>query len=329
MTGAASILDTDMKTLVGWVKSGFAWWTGELAAMLPPALRGGPRQLGDHIAYAASGNWQIVGRGTPGLVLIDPKMCLLRETAFPALGDTDLAQLVKLEADRLFPLPQSQIALGLARDPSERGVVKVAALPLDRAAEVLAELRAAGYQPQRVALADGASLGIDFSPALALAGLLSPLRNVRARWWALVAALMVLNVGLLVWRDMQEVSQLEAMVADQAPAVQATRQIVGRIAGQQRRALELAALRRRHDPLAVLASVSSAMPQAAWVQRYVWQDEDLRLSGYRRQDADVAGALRSSGRFRDVRSASEETAAQVPSGLPFDVTSKFVPVAGK
>jgi hypothetical protein len=324
MTGATSILDTDMKTLAGWLKAGFAWWSAELATMLPASLRGTPRRLGDHISFGGPGTWRIVGRGAPGLVVIAPGMCLLREVDLPPLGDADLAQLVALEAERLFPLPQEKMAIGLARDPAAREKVAIAVLPLDRVAAMLEELRAAGQNPRRVVMADGTAGGIDFSPALAKAGLLPPPRNLRARWWALVAALMALNFGLLVWRDMQEVAQLEALVAEQAPAVRATRQIVARIGAQQRSAIELAALRRRHDPLAVLAAVSAAMPQAAWVQRYVWQDDGLHITGNRRQGADVAGALRQSGHFTDVRSAGAEAAAQEPTGLPFDVTAKVV-----
>jgi hypothetical protein len=76
------------------------------------------------------------------------------------------------------------------------------------------------------------------------------------------------------------------------------------------------------EPLAMLARVAAALPQGAWVQRYTWQSDGLRITGYRPPQADVAGGLRRAG-LSVQRYSDASTAAQNPLGQPFEVTVRM------
>lgn len=318
-----SILDADMRTLGLRLHSGFAWWRSELAAMLPALLRSGTRQLRSFAHYKGSGRIEAAGQGGDRPVLVDPALCLVREIDLPAIAAADLAQLVAMEADRIFPLAPDRLAIGHVR--LAQGRARVAALPLDTARAMLAELGDAGMVPAMVGLAragEAGAMDVDFTPALAAAGLVAPVRDAAARWWLLAGFLLAGNLSLLVWRDIESVDRLEELVAQQAPAVKGARAITARIARTRTVAEQLAVRRRGHDALGTLTMVTRAMPAAAWVQRYTWDGATIRITGYRRPQADVATALRSSGRFGDVRSANTEAVTEIQTGLPFDIAAR-------
>ena len=328
-----SLLDADMATIAGWIRSGFAWWTDELRALLPARFTRRSAVFPAWFDYAGPGELVRRGEGSPQAVLIAPELCLVREVELPPLGQRDLERLVRLDADRIMPIPADRLVLAARADPAERSRVTVAALPLDSARALLDELAATGLQPGCIALASEAHEGVaavDFTWALADAGLMARQRSAAAGWWALVAFLFVLNVGLLVWRDTQSVTRLQDLVDSQTPAVTSARTIAKRIAATERQALELANLRRRQDALAVLAAATAALPPGAWVQRYAWDGGTLRLSGYKRAGVDVVGALRKSPRLADVRAGNSGEVAEVQGGQPFDVTAvvRDVPARG-
>jgi hypothetical protein len=326
-----SILDADMRTLGLRLRSGFAWWRSELGAMLPASLRSGTGRLRSFALYNGPGQIEAVGQGADRPVLVDPSLCLVREIDLPAIAAADFAQLVAMEADRIFPLAPDILAIGHAR--AAHGRARVAALPLDTAREMLAELRDAGMVPAVVGLARASEPGamsgvmpgvmdIDFTPSLAAAGLVAPVRDGAARWWLLAGFLFAGNLGLLVWRDVESVARLDELVTQQAPAVKGARAITARIARTQTVAEQVAVRRRGHDALGTLVVLTRAMPAAAWVQRYTWDGAAIRITGYRRPQADVAAALRSSKRFGDVRSANTEAVTEVQTGLPFDIAAR-------
>lgn len=318
-----SILDADMRTLGLWLRSGFSWWRSELAGLLPASLKRGARRLRSFAMYHGAGRIETVGQGADRPVLIDPALCLVREIDLPSIAATDLAQLITMEADRIFPLAPDVLAIAHARVDSGRA--RVAALPLERARTMLAELAVAGIVPAKVGLARGdepGAMDIDFTPALAVVGLVAPMRDAAVRWWLLAGSLFVCNFGLLVWRDVESVNRLNDLVSLQGPAVKSARAISKRISRTQNVAEQLVTRRRSHDVLGVLSAVTRAMPQSAWVQRYTWDGATIRMTGYRRPPADVAASLRNSGRFSDIRSANTEAVAEVQTGLPFDIGAR-------
>ncbi len=319
-----ALLDADMATIAGWLRDGFAWWIEELRGLLPARFARRSAVFSGWLDYVGPGEMVRQGSGPPQAVLIAPELCLVREVELPPLGQRDLERLVRLDADRIMPIPAERLVLAVRADPAERSRVTVAALPLDSARALLAEVEALDLQPGCIALASAAQLGaadVDFTSALAAAGLVAPPRSAAAGWWALVAFMFALNLGLLVWRDTQSVTRLRDLVDSQTPAVNAARAIANRISATDRQAQELAALRRKQDALMVLASATAALPPGAWVQRYAWDGATLRLSGYKRSGVDVVGALRKSPRFADVRAGNSGEVAEVLTGQPFDVTA--------
>ena len=226
MKAGNSILDADMTTLVGWVRSGLGWWLDELRAMVPERWRGTGRGFASHVTWRGPGEWERAGKGDAPVVLVDPALCLLRQITLPPLGDADLQRLVALDADRIMPIPSAQLVVAASADPRDRGQVAVAGMPRATAQAMLDDLAAAGIVPARVGLADPSApgrMGIELTHPLSATGLLAAKGRVASGWWAVVAFLFAINLGLLVWRDAQEVAQLETLVSGQAPAVMAAR----------------------------------------------------------------------------------------------------------
>lgn len=321
---ARSILDADMATLWQWTRSGLSWWLDALRALLPGMLASRDKALVSYATYRGPDLIEITGKGKNMPVLIDPALCLIRKLQLPAMSVADLRKLVQFDAERLFPLPASQLVIEARACARDRTEIVVAGLPRDRAVAMLESLEDTGIVAERIALADPDRPGVallDFGRSLAEAGLVKPVQPIAAAWWAVVGFLFLFNGGLLVWRDVQQLERLETVIAEQAPAVRAARVISGRIATTGRQAQLLAERRRQQDAAAILAAVTIALPAQAWVQRYSWDGRTIRISGYKRQSVDVIGALRKSGRFSDVRAASAESIAEVPSGQPFDITA--------
>ncbi len=324
---AGSILDADMATISGWFRSGFAWWLEEMRTIMPFAFAKSDRAIGSYLYYQKDGTLAPQGSGNPEAILVDPAMCLVREIVLPVLGDADLARVVALDADRIMPIPADQLIVGAKADATDRTSVTVAGLRKETVVELLEKAREAGFAtPERIGLFDPASPGriaIDFSHGCAEAGLTAAIRPVALAWWAVVAFLFALNIGALVWRDVESVRNFEALVAAQAPAVNAARTISKRISNTQKSAQTLADRRANRNAFAVLATVTQAMPERAWVQRFSWDGRSIRLSGYKREGTDVIGALRKSPYLRDVRAANAEAMAEAPTGQPFDLSATF------
>lgn len=335
---AGRLLDADMTTIGRMIAQGFRWWIDELAALVPPRWRGdggdrGPQAWYDGTLHAARdgrpiGPLAAAARG-PATILIAPDLCLTRTLDRPAVSPRDLARMLALDGDRIMPMPAgSMLVAGRVASAAADGVhvvVEAAGLPIGVARDLLAAAAAADIVPVRVALdppTDPAAR-IDFLPAMRDAGLIVGDRSVAATWWAVVAFLFALNLGLLIWRDHASVARLRQIVDAQRPAVSVARAIGARVAGADRIARASADARARHDALGMLAGVTRALPDGAWVQRLSWDGASVRLAGYRARDANVVTALRAAPGFAGVRNTSSDAVAEVPAGQPFDVTARL------
>lgn len=327
------LLDADMRTIGQWLLQGWQWWIDEIRGLAPARLRrartsDAPRFVVRHDALVPVSDGT---RGaTPGMrvtLVVAAAECLVRVITRPTLGERDMHRMVAFEADTLLPLPSGSVLLavrsgGAAEEPGKTRI-RVAGLPIETAHAMLRAADAARVVPVAVILDESQPSPLDFAPALRSAGLLARRRSATPLLWGLVAVLLLFNIIMAIWRDAARVAQLEQIVAEQQPAAGIAQAIARR--GEQDRSLAARslALRHTHDPLQVIAAVSDALPEGAWLQRFVWDGEGVRLTGYRPARADVATALRRSGRFAGVRAMGESSEAAVPAGEPFDLSARM------
>ncbi len=339
---ARSVLDADMATVFGWLRSGFGWWVEELRAMVPKSLQPKNIRLSTFVTAGADGNLAYCAGGEsvplseasikPGdvAVVVDPALVLIRSLALPALPAPDIRKLVYFDADRLFPLPASAMLLAIdsRRGGGPDGInghVRIACLPIEQARRIMAGLADKGLALDKLILSRPEAVrdaDIDFTPALVDAGLIKRRISAAFAWWMLAAFLFAMNIGLLVVRDVQLTQQLALLVESQQPAVQAARSIARRISNNQALASQVANRRVQQDGVAALATITAAMPAQAWVQRYAWDGQTIRLTGYKREGVDVLGALRKSPLLANVRSTNADAIAELPTGQPFDLTAE-------
>jgi hypothetical protein len=337
-----TLLDADMTTLVRAFKEGARWWVDELNAMLPGWARRERKAIsGLVVTYGADGNLRLegeplaLGRADPGkaprpaTILIPDSLCLIRQVALPAMRRGDMRKLVMLDLDRLMPFALDSAYADVAPtgliSADGKADAAIAALPKAQVKAIYAAANEAGLAPRAIGIADDgdASLRFDFLPGLAEDGLAAQTRSGAAFWWWLLAALFTLNVGALIFRDVQSVSQLAALVESQQPTANAARRLAQRIAGEEGLRAELLARRERDNALAAMAFVTRIVPSGVWIQRYSWNGETLRLSGYKQGNVDVVAALRKSGSFASVRASTSDVAAESTTGQPFDVTAEW------
>ena len=342
-----TLLDSDMTTVVRQFKAASRWWVDELSAMMPAWARPGSKAISGLIAsYGADGCIRLDGDATPlgyanptsGLrpatILIPETLCLIRTVALPVMRRADLRKLVSLDLDRLMPFAADTAYADVT--PTNTQVIAgkadavIAALPKAQVSAIHAAAIAAGLQPRAIGIAsdDGDTLRFDFLPGLVDDGAAIKSGTGAAFWWGLLALLFVLNIGVLIFRDSQRVSQLAALVETQQPTANAARRIAKRIADENGLRTELLMRRERDNALNALAFVTRATPSGIWIQRYSWNGETLRLAGYKQGNSDVVAALRKSGGFASVRASTSDVAAESTTGQPFDVTAEWQ-VGGK
>lgn len=323
----SELLNTDMTTLARMARSGFDWWVRELEDLLPAGLVRS-RNLTAWHRYE-HGAVTAASRAGADALVIPGELCLVRTLTLPRLPQADLAAMIALDADRIMPVPADSVVIGIRTlgpaDDAGSGAdmlrVQVGALPIARAREIAAAAREAGVTPAQLGPLDAAGERLDFdlAPAMRAAGLLPPRPAVARFWWAVVAVLVLVNIGTAVLRDQQQVARLQALVDAQAPALTAVRRIEDRVIDNARRVSALNARRAAHQPLRLLAKVGAALPQRAWVQRFEWDGKSLRLSGYAAPGVNVVAAFKASGLFASVRASRSDAVSEAGTGRPFEL----------
>lgn len=321
------ILDADMATLARMLADGWRWWTAELAGLVPAGLRGrGGRGLprlwlrdGALVAERAGP----IGAGRRVTVLLPAGTVLARTIERPATNARDLRQMLAIEGDRLMPFGEAGglvagRARGAGRVPGQMRVA-VAGLPRATAQALAAALEESRLAAAHVLVEDS---DVDFAPPLRAAGLLPQTRSAAPLLWAVVGFLMLLILGATIWRDQARLDRLRGLVAAQQPAVAIAKQIGHRSEAARRLAGTVVATRRRQDALGALSLVSTALPEGVWLQHFVWDGADLRLTGYRPAGTDVAAALRGTRRFAEVKSNGDDAQSPVTGAAAFDLTAR-------
>lgn len=329
----SELLNSDMTTLSRQARQGFDWWLREISALVPanllPAGLGGARRL---TAYhrLESGDRLIVATtaGTDTLV-VPREHCLVRHLTLPAMNDADLRALVEMDADRILPLAADAVVIGIrnAGPAAQEGMVDVivGAAPLAWARQLATTLVEAGVEPYRIGPLDDAAdrLEFDLAPAMRKAGLLPARPPVAKFWWSAVAVLALVNVGVAVLRDQQQVNRMQELVDSQSPALGAVRRIEDRLRDNARQVEAVRARRDRQQPLRTLARLGAAMPEQSWIQHLEWDGAKIRVSGYAAQGVNAVAAVKASGAFSSVRASRAEALAETVAGKPFDFSASL------
>lgn len=338
MTGTR-ILDMDMAELARGLRGGWDWWLEELGGLVPPRWRARAgktsplfARLDGRDGFELTRRGQDVagpraGQSVAATVVLPASAALVREIWLPAVGAGDLRRLIALDIDRLMPFPPGTALIDsvvIARDAAtQRQLVAVGALPRGVAEAAVAAAVDAGIEPRGLGIAhpDGTSR-FDFLPGLAI-GVGAAAAAARRFWWGAVIAGIVLNLAVLVARDINATGQLQTLVAEHGDAARLARTLRSRVVGEETRRAALVARHAARDPVALLADLTRLLPDGAWVQRLSRDARQLRLSGYHQDGVDVVAALKRSTLYAAARPTSPDLPPRSKAGQPYDVTVDF------
>ncbi len=337
----SSVFDMEVADLGARIQAGFAWWIGELAQMAAPLLRQ-RGATGQHLVARANaeGGYDLLRDGRPvertqaarrveAAILLPADAWLARTTPTPGLSDGECRRLLMGDIDRLTPFEPDDVYVALRFLPGAAGgsqaVLGVA--PRRTVDRLVADALRHGVRPTAVIGSFTAGTALDFLPAVRNAGGLRPTGGSARFWWGLVALLLAANVGAAVWRDVDQTRRLEATVAAAQPAADRIRAVRNALQAEDSRIRAIDRRRSGADPLQMLARLTRAVPDGAWVNRLTIEGDAIRLAGERRTGIDVAAALRSNG-FLEVRDAAVDlapTSATPAAGTPFDLVMRAAP----
>ncbi|HEY5072440.1 MAG TPA: PilN domain-containing protein [Caulobacteraceae bacterium] len=334
--------EMSLRSIVTMARQGLRWWIDELAALLPMAWRASlsssPRTMAEH---APDGGWRFWHDGLPleaarpprsakGVVglLLPPDAVLVRELTAPRMPAADVRRMLSLDIDRLSPLGPDLIHSDsevIDRDlAGGKQSVLLGIVPRAAASRLVQAARADGLLPASLGvILDGESRRphFNFLPAVREAAGEPTGGGARPYLWGAVAALMMLNLAVLVGRDMTDVSRLRRVVEAQRPTVNAVMRMRRQIQSEEERRRDLVARGARTEPLRMLNAVTQAVPSGAWVQHLEWNGQALRLVGFKAAGLDMAAAIRGSGAFTNPRSLTTDSAPRTLGGQPFDITA--------
>jgi len=332
----------DFNAIVALARRGFDWWLDEVSALLPPAWRArlasGPKVWAEQ---GSEGVWRFFkdgrplaeapGRDTPIGLVLSSRSVLVRETPAPPMPAADVRRMMALDIDRLSPLAPPLIHYDV--EIIDRGAdggrrVLLGIVPRAVAKDVWTQARARGLEPVVMAARIDEATDerrFDFLPCvLEAAGLVDRGRARRYAWGA-VAALLVINLAVLVGRDIVSVQRLKDLVDGQRPVVNAVEALRRRVEGEYARRRAFVTRAQASEPLRMLNSLTQALPEDTWVERLEWNGQTLHLIGTRGSATDIAAAIRGSGAFTNPRALT----AQGPSGSatlrPYDITADARP----
>ena len=340
--------DMDFASLAALARQGWRWWLDELAALAPTKWRDRistrPRVWVEPLANGAWRQWRD-GRALEGqgptlpakarIGLLAPSGAVFtRRVPTPRMPMADVRRMVALDLDRLSPLAPELIHADVAimdrGDGEGPQQVLLGLLPRDEAARLLARALDAGYAPVALAARPPGETGaprFDFLPQIREAIDAGPKDRIRRYFWTAAAALVLINIGVLVGRDMVEVSRLQALVDAQRPGLDAVQRLRRRVEHEDADRRALIAGGRQSDPARILDMLARGLPPTAWVQHLDWNGQRLRIVGFGAAGTDVAGALRASGQFAAAKPLAATPGAANAAFRPFDVIADLRPEA--
>jgi general secretion pathway protein L len=345
-----------LASFFGIIATFFRWWLGELAALVPAALRtrlsGGGERLLLEVGGAAPRFFRL--RGRKAVPLDDRKLAsrkskttltlalprgeiVTRPTELPLAAEENLREVVGFEMDRLTPFSRDEVyyACRVTGRDAKAGYLKVDILlaPRGKVDALLAGLRGDGLRIVALDVATefpGRPLGVNLLPQATrprssrltrgLAGALS------------VAAVVLLTVALQIplQRKGDYAAALDARVTAERTRVGALRRLEEEIAGLQVADSSLEDLKRRNAfTLALLDQVTRLLPDDAWLNQLSVNGERLDLGGFSPNSSKLVTTFEESPQFTETVFRAPVT--QDPRlGLErFSLSTRLTPGAGR
>jgi general secretion pathway protein L len=334
------ILNADMATLGGWLKSGWHWWLEELHAMIPEKWRTALASQSRIIARrGADGGYQFFKNGRtleslpvrqyqPVTLALPENHGLMRTLSMPLLSRKDLRSIIALDMDRLTPYHTEDVLFDfrlLERDAHIRKQpLRLAIVPKATAMAAVEHAQASGLIPKSLTLSGetpGDILPFDFMRYGMGSGTATSALSARQFWWAVASIMLMSNIGFAIIRDINETSSLRERVTLQTQAAKTAQMLQRRVITEHQRRLAVLKKASDTDVLFIINSLSQQLPAGAWVQRLSLKDGSIRLTGYASDGIDVLAALRRSPVLTNVQATSSEIPTQISAGQPFDVTA--------
>lgn len=335
------------------------WWRGQLADMMPAALRGSWQDArttlvlrldrnalelhspaldstariglleGDEAARPAVQAFlsKLPGRPQRLSLTLGPDEYLLRRTTLPRAAQANLAEAVGYQLPQLTPFTASQLvyACGVAPDTPPDGPLSVwlVAVPRQRIARALALIGQTppdGYLPLRQPPSPGTPLELAWG--LPDASAFSG-RRLRLAWMGL-AALWLGVLGLHLYHQQQAQARLEQTLDGLRVRALEVSALRDRLAAAQAQLQKLTEIRQStHSPLALLDTLTEQLDDQTSLQGFDLRGGRLTLRGITASPATLLETLEASSMLRDVRFDSAITRDGRSQGDRFNISAQL------
>jgi general secretion pathway protein L len=317
----------------------FAWWGGELAALLPGSWRslfGGGAQwyllqrVEQHWELRRAGESEVRAqwpRGTEAAIeqaalaaavrevdredlrlalLLPAAAALRRRLLLPRAAADNLQQVGAFEMDRQTPFRVEQVHYAVlelpAPAPAGRFFAELVAVPRDTLDPLLAELEAAGITVDAVDVAEGAGrLGVNLLPPARIPHRTHPRQRLNLALGAAALLLLVLTLAQWLHNREQALATMQAQVEAMQPEAQQVASLRQQLQDNAGAASFL--VRRKQNRvtmLDLLLDLTRRLPQSAWLERLsVDPSGQVGFQGQAPQAAALIDALKDSKVVRD------------------------------
>ncbi|MCP3868265.1 MAG: pilus assembly protein PilM [Gammaproteobacteria bacterium] len=328
---------TDLKSEL---KSFWAWWTKELATLIPALLTGannqGKRALlvlldREKTVFLARRNqhWEELGQFHPGSTaaevqtIINPRKAkkrqvvarlphasgLRRELELPLAAEQDLHQVLTHQMDTLSPYPPDEIYFDYqirGRDIKKRTLqVEVLLAPKHVVDDAVVRLEKWGITPE---ILDSGELEQTGQPEYNLLPAPLTLQKNRSSLSRLNKLLLVLNLlllGIMAGNHLFGLASAEAQLQTRMETAKlkadATLKIRARADKLKEEAAFLQNLKRETVPkIAVLDELTRILPDGTWLDRAILEENQIRLFGLSSKASTLISEIEKSSMFQDV-----------------------------
>lgn len=317
----------------------FAWWGGELAALLPPAWRavfGGSASW--YLLGQMEGEWWLRRLGAPAplaqwsaeaspevqrsalalatakvdpqdlriALLLPTSAVLRRQLLLPLAAADNLHQVGAYEMDRQTPFRADQVHYTVRELPSAapagRLVAELVAVPRSTLDPLLAQLRTAGIGVDAVDVAQGAGrAGVNLLPPAQTPHHRSPRRQLNLALAASAVLLLLLALGQWLHNRQQVLLAMQSQVEDMRVEAQQVATLRQQLQENASAAGFLVQLRQRSvTRLALLQDLTARLPDNAWLERLsVDASGQLGFQGQSKRAVQLVDALKDSPLIRD------------------------------